>query len=705
MATFTTIASRTSAAGDSFGSVIKASNSLNKLLITAPESTNKGKVYLYSYAAGNFTQTTILTSAPAASRAAGDQFGASLAMGRNPAMSDNPQYFVGVPGDRMVCVYENVAGPLNNQTYSITASDFATNANARGFGSALALSGRNLIVGCANDSTTLANAGACYSYFLTGGIEKYRDIQGKITSSDLAAGDQFGLRAAIFEDKMVISAPMKTYTSGGNLSAGAVYYFTYNPSLSTWSEQQKIISPVPETQGYFGASIDLKYNSLVIGAPTATVNNVATVGAAYYYTLAGSTFTLSKILTGYDVVFNAAAGLLQKYYGTSVALSGTTAGSIGVVVGAPNLYNLTDTDGSVGTTAGGVYSNLPSNGSELTFFNKLSTYSQGMGTAVSTDFPDIILVGAPANVLADVPGAVYSLAGIYIGDPLAKPVPVGPVPSRTEMNNTAIQTIELSDYITNSIPPTAYSATGLPTGVSIDTSTGTIAGTVVSTPGVYAVTPRASNRGGTTTGTAFNITVTNNAGNDSIPATGTVGVGSTAGAGRSINLLLTLAAGTPNSSLDAREKNAMDDLLTYGVCMPGQIQKDATWGPTGPGGTYRYTAISEWRGSYRWAAISAGVPLVASVNTNKSAGTGNALMTVTGNNSPAYTSASTPYSFYITGPSGRKPSSGWQVATLNSGQSYTFSPLAVGTYTCFVKDYQGCGSAEDLNIAVVVTYP
>lgn len=704
MATFTTIAPTTySAANDYFGKVILGSLPLNRLLVTAPESINRGKVFLYTHSAGNFTQTTVLTAGPQASRSAADLFGVSLAMGRIPADSNNIRYFVGMPGKRKVCAYEDITGPTNSQTYSITASDFGTNPNALGFGSALALSGSNIVVGCANDSTTLANAGACYSFLLTGGALKYGSVQGKITPTDLAAGDQFGYKAAIFEDKMVVSAPAKT--TDGFLSAGAVYYFTYNPSLSTWSEQQKIISPVPETQGYFGTSIDLKYNSLVIGAPTATVNNVVTVGAAYYYTLAGSTFALSKILTGYDVVFDAAAGLLQKYYGSSVALSGTTAGSIGVVVGAPNLYNLTDTDGSVGTTAGGVYSNLPSNGSELTFFNKLSTYSQGMGTAVSVNFPDIILVGAPANVLADVPGAVYKLTSIYTGDPFAKPVPVGPVPSRTEMNNTLIQTIELSNYITNSIPPTAYSATGLPTGVSINTSTGIIAGTVASTPGVYAVTPRASNRGGTTTGTAFNITVTNNAGNDSIPAAGAVGVGSTAGAGRSINILLTLAAGTPNSSLDAREKNAMDDLLTYGVCMPGQIQKDATWGPTGPGGTYRYTAISEWRGSYRWAAISAGVPLVASVNTNRFAGTGNALMTVTGNNSPAYTSASTPYSFYITGPSGRKPSSGWQVATLNSGQSYTFSPLAVGTYTCFVKDYQGCGSAEDLKIAVVVTYP
>ena len=144
----------------------------------------------------------------------------------------------------------------------------------------------------------------------------------------------------------------------------------------------------------------------------------------------------------------------------------------------------------------------------------------------------------------------------------------------------------------------------------------------------------------------------------------------------------------------------MDDLLTYGVCMPGQIQKNATWGPTGPGGTYRYTAISEWRGSYRWANIVAGTALRASNNPNPP-GPGNSILTLTGNNSPA----GSPYYFFISGPGGRRPASGWS----SGGPSASFggdgSGLATGTYTCWVKDAQGCGSAEDINITATVSYP
>jgi hypothetical protein len=195
-----------------------------------------------------------------------------------------------------------------------------------------------------------------------------------------------------------------------------------------------------------------------------------------------------------------------------------------------------------------------------------------------------------------------------------------------------------------------------------------------------------------------------------IPSTGSVSVGTTAGTTRSINTLILLAAETQNSSLDAREKNYMDNLLTYGACMPGQIQKDANWAPTGTGGTWRSTGMGEFRGSYRWANIVSGNPMTASSTANPP-GPGNSILTVTGQGSPAYIGSGTPYSFYITGPGGRKPAGSgvWKVANLVSGTRTTFggdgTGLSTGTYTCFVRDFEGCGSASNLSITASVTYP
>ena len=206
-----------------------------------------------------------------------------------------------------------------------------------------------------------------------------------------------------------------------------------------------------------------------------------------------------------------------------------------------------------------------------------------------------------------------------------------------------------------------------------------------------------------------------------IPTAGAVAVGGSAGPTRSINVLMTLAGNTPNSSLDAREKNYMDDILTYGVCMPYQVQTVASLGSTGTtgantnwtknslDGTWHYTAMSEFKGSYRWAQIVTGNTIIATNDGNSPYVPGNnGRCSCTGNGSPAYINSGTPYFFYIINTSGspRYPASGWTQATLNSGQTAQFTSMQNGNYNCFVKDWEGCGSTENLKILnVSIAYP
>ena len=193
-----------------------------------------------------------------------------------------------------------------------------------------------------------------------------------------------------------------------------------------------------------------------------------------------------------------------------------------------------------------------------------------------------------------------------------------------------------------------------------------------------------------------------------IPSTGAVSIGDASGNTRSINILMTIAANTPDSTYGTRESNYMNQLLTYGVCMPGQVEKNANWGPTGTGGTYRPTAGSEFRGSYRWTQIVSGNPVLASALGNSPYSLGNGRLQCTGNGSPAYVNSSTPYFFFlIRGSDGaRIPGSGWTQATQNNGQTATFTSLTNTTYTVYVKDFEGCGSASNLRVTSVnVPYP
>jgi len=687
-------------------------------MVTAPEADNKGKVFIYNYSSGNFTFYSLLTAAPFASRSAGDGFGTSLALS---AVFGIDMYFVGMPGKSRVYVYENPGTPtVTSQTYVLTASDYATNTNIKEFGSSLALSGRNLVVGCAKNSDGVANGGACYFYILTGGIAKYAQLQ-KFTSSDLLAGDNFGYSAALFENKLVVGAPMKTY--GASASAGAVYYFTYNSGTSAWTQQQKIDPPVPQTEGFFGASLDINQGGLVIGS-NSDASGVTQGGAAYYYTLAGSTYSLANTLTGYLETFDQSSSNRNQTYGYSVALSSAN-GNTSVLVGAPTMPGLSIADGLGASKVGGISVNNIGAAAPVslrTFRNTLSTTAIYLGSGVTAAFPGIVVAGAPESVAA-IPGAIYKLGSPYTGDNYVKSN-MGTPANTTEIQGTTITTISLAGYVTNNIPATAYGATGLPTGISVNASTGDITGTASGATGTYPVTPSAINRGGTTTGGSFNITIVAAAGTNytlAAAGSGPVSVGSVAGGNNSINLLLNVASSTDNSSLSAREDQVSNPYRTSmggnstptgntGVCNPYQTEKNATnWSPTGTNSSYLPARMSEFRGAYRWYQ-SVGKPISWSCNAQRTLGPGNGILTVTviAPGSPASGPTGT-YYFYkqsggVPGTPGNPTGSGFAWVTTGSN-TYSWTNQSAGSFAIFIKDINGCGIIGQIAYSAQVTYP
>jgi hypothetical protein len=694
---------------DQFGSVLHGNNDMGKLMVTAPESDNKGKVFIYNYSGGNFTFYSLITAAPFANRSAGDGFGTSLALS---AVFGTDMYFVGMPGKSRVYVYENPGTPTASQTYVLSASD--SNANVRDFGSALALSGRHLVVGCARNSETVANGGACYYFSLTGGIAKYAQLQ-RFTSSDLLAGDRFGFSVATFENRLVVGAPMKTF--GASASAGAVYYFTFNPTTSAWTQQQKIDPPVPQTEGFFGASLDINQNGLVIGS-NSDASGVTQGGAAYYYTLAGSTYTLANTFTGYLENFTASSSVRQQTYALGVALS--SAGSnTSVVAGAPTMVCFDYPDGLAVFKNGGISINnigAPAPLSLRTFRNTLSTTAIYLGASVTAEFPGIVVAGAPESVAA-IPGAFFKLGSPYVGDNYVKTV-MGTPPNRAAFTGQALSpSILLANFITNNIPATAFSATGLPTGATLNTATGEIAGTITAGVGSYTVTPASINIGGTSTGGNFDIVVNTGAGDYTLgtAGAGSVAIGDQAGSGNSINSLLRQNFGTSNSSLSAREDQASNPYRTAmgsgsnpfnktGVCNPYQTDKAAAnWAPTGTNNTYLPARMSEFRGAYRWAA-SLTNPITWSCNPNPP-GPGNGQLTVTGNGSPG----GAPYYFALVAgavaSTPQNPTGGAGFWVTTGGSSYTFTGLGTGTKAIYVKDAQGCGLIGQIAYAAQVTYP
>ena len=133
--------------------------------------------------------------------------------------------------------------------------------------------------------------------------------QAKIQSSDVAAGDQFGTDVTIHDDNIVVGAK---FENANGTQAGAAYFFTR--SGTSWTQQQKIVSSDISVDDHFGSSVDMDATTLVVGAKYA--NNFT--GAAYVFTLSGTTWTQQAKLTTSDGASGDGVGEFVKLSGDTV---------------------------------------------------------------------------------------------------------------------------------------------------------------------------------------------------------------------------------------------------------------------------------------------------------------------------------------------------------------------------------------------------
>ena len=155
--------------------------------------------------------------------------------------------------------------------------------------------------------------------------------QAKVQASDAQASDTFGYSVAIGGNTMVVGAYGED-TGGSN--AGAAYVFTR--SGTSWSQQAKIQSSDIVTWDFFGYSVAIDGDTLVVGAYAE--NSIA--GAAYVFTRSGTTWSQQAKLVASDAAAN-------DYFGVSVEIDGDT-----IVAGA----NYEDTGGSDAGAAICIYS-------------------------------------------------------------------------------------------------------------------------------------------------------------------------------------------------------------------------------------------------------------------------------------------------------------------------------------------------------------
>ena len=234
----------------------------------------------------------------------------------------------------------------------LTASDAAAGDL---FGQAVQISGDTAIVGARFDDDAGPNSGSAYVFTRSGTTWTQ---QAKLTASDAAAGDEFGISVAISGDTAIVGSHMDDDAGSGS---GSAYVFVR--SGTTWTQQAKLTASDAAAGDFFGHSLSILGDMALIGGERngdAGPNS----GSAYVFTRSGTTWTQQAKLTASD----AAAG---DFFGHWVSFSGETAivGShlnddAGPDSGSAYVYSLVDTDGDGILDVTDNCSNTPNPGQE-----------------------------------------------------------------------------------------------------------------------------------------------------------------------------------------------------------------------------------------------------------------------------------------------------------------------------------------------------
>ena len=179
----------------------------------------------------------------------------------------------------------SLENPIENK---LTAGDGAASDE---FGSSVSVSGDTAVIGSSQDDDNGSNSGSAYVYVRSGGVWSE---QQKLTASDGAGFDRFGESVSVSGDTVVVSARID---DANGISSGSAYVFVRSGGV--WSEQQKLTASDGAANDQFGVSVSVSGDTLVIGAHLDD-DNGSNSGSAYGFVRSGGAWSEQQKLTASD---------------------------------------------------------------------------------------------------------------------------------------------------------------------------------------------------------------------------------------------------------------------------------------------------------------------------------------------------------------------------------------------------------------------
>ena len=278
-------------AGDNFGFRVAISGDYALVGAsgkTIGSNTNQGAAYVFVRSGSSWTQQERLT---ASDGALDDAFG-SVAISGDYALVGASNKTIG-SNDNQGAAYVFVwSGSSWTQQARLTASDGAASDR---FGYSVAISRNYALVG-AYDKTIFSTPyqGAAYIFQESSFVfPRTWPQRAKLTASDGASGDLFGFSVAILGDYALVGAAGKNIDSNG--TQGAAYVFVR--SGSSWTQQARLTASDGAARDRFGISVAISGNYALVGAYDKTIGSNNKQGAAYVFVRNGTTWPQLRAIT------------------------------------------------------------------------------------------------------------------------------------------------------------------------------------------------------------------------------------------------------------------------------------------------------------------------------------------------------------------------------------------------------------------------
>ena len=325
-----------------------------------------------------------------------DRFGVSVAVDNDTAVVGafqptytDPDTSLDVSRPGAAYVYTKDSNGAWSQQAKLTASD---GADGDEFGISVAVDGDTVVVGARGN---VSKTGAIYVFTKPSDGDWTSTItETKLTATGGAADDLFGASVALYgASTIVVGAPGDQNSVGGtNVSTGSAYVFARD-SNGEWSQNAKLTASNAALDDLFGNSVAVDDDTIAVGAYGKDDNSLTDSGLVYVFVKSGGAAWATTTET---VQLRASDRAANDNFGRSVAVDGNT-----IVVGASGDRNTVD--GAEASTGSAYVFTKPNTGwtnsagtetAKLTASDGADSDQFGRSVAV---YGDTILVGAHQN--------------------------------------------------------------------------------------------------------------------------------------------------------------------------------------------------------------------------------------------------------------------------------------------------------------------